>query len=209
MLAAVQGSKQGEAGMLRKIMIIRHGEKPTDENAEPYGVKADGEQDFESLLPRGWQRAGALAVLLDPARGALQADDLAVPDKIYASHDKQKDKGSKRPKQTVEPLADRLGLQLDLSFEKKETEKLAADVLKQKGVVLISWQHQLILEIVQALTKGRQVDGNIPPCWPDDRFDLVWLLTPLHDRWTFTQVPQRLLAGDKDTVAVAGDCPQN
>jgi hypothetical protein len=192
-----------------KIMLIRHGEKPTDENNKPYGVKADGEQDFESLLPRGWQRAGALAVLFDPARGALQAGDLAVPDKIYASHDKQRDKGSKRPKQTVEPLADRLGLKIDLSFERKETAKLAGGVLKQKGVVLISWQHELIIEIVTALTAGRKVSGTIPPCWPDDRFDLVWVLSSQGDGWLFTQIPQRLLAGDADTVAVAGDCPQN
>jgi hypothetical protein len=192
-----------------KIMLIRHGEKPTDENVEPYGVKADGEQDFESLLPRGWQRAGALAVLFDPARGALQAGGLAVPNKIYASHDKKKDKGSKRPKQTVEPLANRLKLDIDLSFEKKETAKLAEDILKQKGVVLISWQHELIIEIVTALTAGRKVDGTIPPCWPDDRFDLVWVLSSQGDGWLFTQIPQRLLAGDADTVAVAGDCPQN
>jgi hypothetical protein len=71
------------------IYIIRHGEKPADPPpadpgqippppAPPFGVDYEGDQDAHSLLPRGWQRSGGLAVLFDPALGALQAG-LQVP----------------------------------------------------------------------------------------------------------------------------------
>lgn len=193
--------------MPSKIMIIRHGEKPTEKSEKPYGVNADGKQDFESLLVRGWQRAGALAVLFDPARGPLQSPDLAIPDIVYASYGKDKpdDTGSKsqRPLQTITPLADRLGITPNTQFEKGDETPLAADVMKRAGTVLISWQHQNILAIVNALTAGKPVHGTIPAAWPDDRFDIVWVLTPPvagTDFWTFTQVPQCLLSGDKRTI---------
>src|ERR1017187_8667252 len=66
------------------IYIIRHGEKPADPPPAgpghsppaplaPFGVDDQGNQDPQSLLPRGWQRSGALAVLFDPVLGTRQA----------------------------------------------------------------------------------------------------------------------------------------
>ena len=53
-----------------KIMIIRHAEKPTTTPPPPLnGVTITGKQDKDSLIPRGWQRAGALVTLFAPARG--------------------------------------------------------------------------------------------------------------------------------------------
>lgn len=48
----------------RTITIIRHGEKPTGEKHSALGVDLQGKERPDSLTPRGWQRAGALAVLL-------------------------------------------------------------------------------------------------------------------------------------------------
>ncbi len=39
-----------------------------------------------------------------------------------------------------------------------------------------------------------------PQYWPLDRFDLVWVFDRRGDTWTFTQVPQLLLAGDRPEV---------
>ena len=50
--------------MLTKIMVIRHAEKPDGEHE---GVTSHGETDKRSLIVRGWQRAGGLAALVDPA----------------------------------------------------------------------------------------------------------------------------------------------
>ena len=71
------------------IYIIRHGEKPADlppadhghhapAPTAPFGVDYQGNQDEHSLLPRGWQRSGALAALFAPALGVPQAG-LQVP----------------------------------------------------------------------------------------------------------------------------------
>jgi hypothetical protein len=61
------------AGPPAQIYVIRHGEKPADPPtptaapAPPFGVDLNGSQSIHSLLPRGWQRSGALAVLFAPA----------------------------------------------------------------------------------------------------------------------------------------------
>jgi hypothetical protein len=78
----------------QQIYVIRHGEKPADPVAPspgeptppsvpPFGVDVDGNQSVHSLLPRGWQRSGALAVLFDPAVGAPQAG-LRTPTALYS-----------------------------------------------------------------------------------------------------------------------------
>jgi broad specificity phosphatase PhoE len=192
----------------QKIMAIRHGEKPTDKHEAPYGVTADGEQDWDSLTVRGWQRAGALHTLFDPSRGGLASPHLATPTLLYASKPRsagETDDGSKskRPLQTITPLAARLGLSPKLDFGKGGEAALAAQVLKSSGVVLICWQHEKIDKIARDLVGEDPVAATLPAVWPGNRFDLIWVLDPPgapHGRWTFTQVPQSLLAGDQDTI---------
>jgi len=133
--------------MPSKIMLIRHAEKP---HGSDQGVTDKGEPDPESLIVRGWQRAGALVALFDPAEGALQNTNLAVPTVIYASNpvtssDASGDKAGKkkigskseRPLETITPLAKRLNLSPDLSFVEGQEHDLATAVLKASGVVLI------------------------------------------------------------------------
>jgi hypothetical protein len=69
-----------------EIMIVRHAEKPDTKGQPPFGVNSNGVQDWESLIIQGWQRAGALVVLFDPARGSLQDSRLVVPTLIYAAN---------------------------------------------------------------------------------------------------------------------------
>jgi hypothetical protein len=50
---------------------------------------------------------------------------------------------------------------------------------------------------------SREPKATIPGKWPNDRFDIVWVFDPPvknKGRWKFTQVPQRLLPGDANTV---------
>ena len=48
-----------------KIMIVRHAEKPSDDGTI-LGVDADGKDNPEELIVRGWQRSGALVRLFAP-----------------------------------------------------------------------------------------------------------------------------------------------
>jgi hypothetical protein len=51
-------------------MIIRHAGKPV---GQINGVDASGNQDPNSLIPQGWQRAGALVALFGSSFGPLPA----------------------------------------------------------------------------------------------------------------------------------------
>jgi hypothetical protein len=182
-----------------KIMVIRHAEKPGND-PPPHGVDTDGDHDDESLSVRGWQRAGALAVLLAPAAGPLQNSALATPRFAFASRI-DKDNGSDRPQQTITPLIDRLDkeVMVDFDYGIGDESKLAAAAMACRGTVLISWAHSEITAIVKCLPVSKKTAALIPKEWPDARFDLVWVfdLDPTSNEYGFSQVPQLVLSGDK------------
>ena len=199
------------------IYIIRHGEKPADPPpaaagqaaaapAAPYGVDSPGNQDPRSLLPRGWQRSGALAVLFDPALGPLQAGlktPAALLSPSYGSPDKT---AEHRTYQTIQGLSDRLGLAIVSDFAEGSEPQLAASVVSgNSGVVLICWEHDHIPAIATSLPT---VPGTvIPQPWPGDRFDVIWTFTLVPGsapaQYTFGQIPQQLLSADTGTVISA------
>lgn len=179
------------------IMIMRHAEKPAAEDKPPFGVTYDGERDSKSLSVRGWIRAGALIGLFASDSKVTSESALSVPDLIYASGPAGP---SKRPLQTIMPLAAKLGLEPNISFTKNDEEALAADVLRTSGNVLISWQHERISVIVSHLMAGAATTLAVPETWPSDRYDVIWVLTRTDNPatpWRFSQIPQRLLAGDR------------
>jgi len=187
--------------MAKKIMIIRHAEKPSPDGRIA-GITWEGAQDTEELTVRGWQRSGALVEFFAPASGQLGDSRLALPSFIFAAGVSAHSK-SLRPQHTVATLAEQLGQSLNLSHLKGAEDALANDVIGKNGPVLIAWQHEAIPEIVNRIV------GNATTCpqhWPDERFDLVWVLdqpTPV-DAWDFAQVPQMLLPGDSySTIPVS------
>jgi hypothetical protein len=206
------------------IYVIRHGEKPADPPAAapgqaadaalaaaaaqgpPYGVDGQGNQDPHSLLPRGWQRSGALAVLFDPATGPAQAG-LKTPGALLSpSYGSAAKTAEHRTCQTIQGLADRLGLAIVSDFAEGSEAQLAASVVSSySGVVLICWEHDHIPAIATALPTA---PGTvIPQPWPGDRFDVIWTFTLVPGttpaQYTFGQIPQQLLSGDTDTIITA------
>jgi hypothetical protein len=177
----------------QKIMVIRHGEKPQGA-LPPYGVTADGEQDAESLLVAGWTRAGALTVLFAPARGPLQSPGLAVPQYLFAATDEAGNK-SQRPVETVSILAQKLTLVTNTTYTVGQESQLADAAMACDGVVLVGWEHKHIPLVANAIL------GNTtaPQSWPGERFDMVWVfdLDAGSSKYSFSQVPQLLLAGDQ------------
>lgn len=174
------------------IMVIRHAEKP---EGSVQGVQLDGSNDPESLIVQGWQRAGALAVLFDPSRGSLRSPALAVPLFLFAAKFGAK-KHSKRPFETLQPLSLKLNLTIDDSFKSDDFTKMVRHAVACEGVVLIAWQHQDIPAIGNAIAGN---DTTVPQKWPGNRFDVVWVFTRAGGGYSFTQVPQLLLAGDLST----------
>jgi hypothetical protein len=192
------------------IYIIRHGEKPGDplpaegkHRGHGFGVDYLGARDEHSLLPRGWQRSGALVALFAPAAGPPPAGLRTPATLLSPSHGDPGKTAVRRTYQTIQGLADHLGLMIGTPFEVGHEPQLAERVLSvHSGVVLICWEHHHIPAIARSLPIAHGT--AIPDDWPDDRYDLIWAFTLVpgktQARYAFSQVPQRLLAGDTDKV---------
>jgi len=218
------------------IYLIRHGEKPADPPpagagagagsaqapaGPPFGIDFQGAADAHSLLPRGWQRSGALAALFDPALGPLQAGLQTPAALLSPSYGDPGKTAAHRTYQTIEGLSDRLGIEIVSAFAEGEEPQLAASVVSgYSGIVLICWEHDHIPALANALPT---VSGTvIPQVWPGDRFDVIWTFTQAADgvgttgttgttdttgttgaagsQYAFGQIAQQLLSGDADTV---------
>jgi len=181
------------------VYLIRHAEKPT---GAALGVDESGQPDEESLVPAGWARAGALAAWFSGGRGEVGCTGVVTPDRIYAAN-AMKHHGaaaagskSKRPLQTILPLAGRLGLQPIVDYTKGEEGSLGSVLAALDGVTLVCWQHEDLVAVVQAVAPDLP---GAPAAWPGDRYDVLWTLTRADGLWSFRQRDQQLLAGDLGT----------
>jgi broad specificity phosphatase PhoE len=177
------------------VMIIRHAEKPEDDSE--LGFDVNGVEDESSLTRLGWERAHRLVDLFDPAQGDSRAG-LVRPAAIYAARANDNGEGQ-RTRETVKPLADRLGIPVNIDYGKGDGTDLVEHVLAQPGPTLISWQHSEIPDIAGAFPS---VTPAPPAEWPDDRYDVVWTLTKTADGWHFAQLPELLLPQDQDAPIV-------
>ncbi|WP_322102666.1 hypothetical protein [Paraburkholderia sp. J41] len=102
--------------------------------------------------------------------------------------------------QTVDPLVTLLResspVKHVLTHLKDDGAALMADVLTQTGVVLISWEHKVLPTLFSHIPGAPPV----PAAWPEDRYDVIWLLDRRAHGWAFSQHPQLLLAGDSRTL---------
>jgi hypothetical protein len=187
------------------IYIIRHAEKPLKPPLS--GVDFEGGQNEHSLLPRGWQRSGALAALFHPESGPARAGLRAPSVLVAPSWGHPGKTAAHRSYQTIQGLGEQLGLPVTSPFAQGQEQELADSLVRSySGVVLICWEHKHIPVIAAALP----VDSGttIPRKWPGDRYDVIWSFTlipgPGPVRYTFGQIPQQLLAGDAATVIPEG-----
>jgi broad specificity phosphatase PhoE len=175
----------------RKIMIVRHGEKPL---AGERGVDRFGQQCEFSLSVRGWQRAGALARLFAPLHDRFVDDLIARPGAIVAAGVGEESQ-SRRHIETAGPLSALLGVAVEDRFLKHQTSEAAEYILGLAGVALVVWEHKKIAELVEVLTGG----AAKPHPWPENRFDVVLVLDDADGQWRVSQIPELLLAGDTES----------
>ena len=184
--------------MATKIMLVRHAEKP-DRDSVPYGVSRKGIRNKECLQVRGWQRAGALIGLFAPPNGQNHLA-VAQPEFLYASKPLRR-RGSRRPLQTILPLGEKLGIEINTRFPRFDFAEMLEEVYLLDGVVLICWQREYIPEIALKILDGKE---TVPSDWPENRYDMVWVfdLDRSTNQYHFKQVPQGLLAGDLATPII-------
>lgn len=180
------------------LFIIRHAEKPDGAWPGP-GLSEAGEANDKSLVIRGWQRAGAWAALF----GSGLDPDYPQPAAIFAAKPDEEGAGptpSKRPYETIIPLAARLRIVPVTDFAKSQGDGLAARLVELTGVVLVSWDRESIAKVLLPRLLGGQRIDSVPTTWSPDRFDVVLRLDRAHPNapWSFRQLFPRLLSGDSD-----------
>jgi hypothetical protein len=174
----------------KKIMVIRHAEKPNGE----LGEAPDRSENEESLTATGWKRAKALVGFFNPGDGRF-SDHIAKPTALFAAKPNART-ASLRPEQTITPLSQAMPLNIGLAFGLGDEDALVAAAIGAAGVALIAWHHQKIPYIAGKILGS--MDG-VPARWKHKRFDLVWVFNQQADgHWSFHQVPQLLLPGDSD-----------
>jgi hypothetical protein len=191
-----RGGAAGKAPAGTLIMVIRHAEKVRSSSPLP-GIDETGKPDPSSLTPVGWDRARRLVDIFGGAQGSARPG-LARPRALYAAVGSDEPADATRTRETVEPLADRLGLQIDTSFGTGDEGKLVDYVTAAPGPTLICWHHDEIITIAEAFGS---VTPTPPRGWPDDRFDLVWTFTKsAGEGWRFDQIPEHVLPEDQLAV---------
>jgi len=168
-------------GHPKEILIFRHAEKPADTSNE-------------NLSTKGYERAAALAYYLPDAFGTI--DHIFAAGVGHKSH-------SERPKETITPLAERLGKKVHDSYLKYQYQEMInhifGDDTYTDSKIAIAWQHTDIESIATAFGTLKVPTTK----WPGDCFDLVWKLTLNADKsYTLEQFPQLLMYGDSDDIIV-------
>jgi hypothetical protein len=166
-----------------RIIIIRHGEKSQNKN------------NRNLQMPKGYERAGKLAALIP-----LKFKKIDV---LYAPSIGP-DRQSIRVIETITPLSKFLNLPILTTYfnSKDEIQKMVKFIRTNPEysgkTVLICWHHHKI----PFLTKEfKPININqVPNHWPNDRFDVIWILKKTPKGIIFSQKPQKLLIGDKVSV---------
>ena len=149
------------------IVFLRHGEKPA------LGL---GQLDCQGL-----NRALALPPVLLAKFG--------TPSAIYAPDPgaKAKDKGIEynyvRPLATIEPTAIRLGMPVNTSFGRFQSQQLVGELLKpanRDATIFVAWEHNLAVLAAQHLVASIGGDANQVPPWRSDDFDSLYVI---HVKW--------------------------
>jgi hypothetical protein len=182
------------------LYIIRHAEKPDGKTPSVTGpgLTHKGKDDPESLIVRGWERAGAWTALFGAGLGGssyLQPSAVYAADPNSTSADPHV---SRRPYETVLSLAQRIGLDKpDFSFAKGQEKPLVAALLNLTGVALVAWEHKAIIaDILPRLPVSNQDD--LPTHWSGKRFDVVLSFYRAADAtdFVFTELFPCLMPGD-------------
>jgi len=166
-------SQQLPPGVTLRVVIIRHGEKP------PTG---------DNLSCQGLNRSLALPRVLDSLFGA--------PAYTYVpTIQTGKSTSSVRMFQTVTPFAVEHNLTIDSKYAETDTVKVAAEVMKKSGLVLMVWEHHNIPGIARNLG----VQGV--PGWKGSDFDSIWIIDFIKGK----SIPQLTIS--QENIFPAAGCP--
>lgn len=132
-----------------RIILIRHGEKPTT---------------GDNLSCSGLNRALKLPEVIKAKYGI--PDEIFVPAPATGKVTK-----NVRMLQTAAPFAVKYNLSVNTNYAVDESDKVAKALQKRSGTILVIWEHKELAAIAQALG----VNGKLK--WSPDDYDGIWLIT--------------------------------
>lgn len=151
-------SGQSSPEATKRIVIIRHGEKP-----------AEG----DNLSCQGFNRAQQLTAVLYKKFG--------VPASVYVpTINTGKETSTARMYQTVLPLAIKYNLIINSKYAVEDAAGLAQSLLLKQGTSLVVWEHKAIDNIVRALGVQQKIK------WTADDYDSIWIVTIVNGKATLT-----------------------
>lgn len=176
LLACLAGAKVW--AMPAQVVILRHAEKPS------------GEEGTE-LNAKGFKRAKALVGFF---KRNPEINQFGSPVAIYSMAPKDAN-GSIRSIQTMIPLSEALGLEINQKFPKKKYALMVKEIITspqyEGQLVVICGAHDILRDIARALGAVRA------PKWDSEIFDRIWVLNFSEERFSsFRNLPQNLLPGD-------------
>jgi hypothetical protein len=167
-----------------RVILIRHAEKPVDDNAE-------------DLSPRGFQRALAMAHLFENQPHLADRGWPTLFAAAYVAGDH-----SKRCIETLEPLAKVLKVEIQTPFAAENYQKLANLILSAPELngkaVMIAWRHTEIVSLAKALKAKPPSDK-----WKSKVFDRMWVIDYYENgKVDVMDLPEKLLPGDDESVYI-------
>ena len=161
-----------------RVILLRHAEKPPDESTV-------------HLSERGEARARALVALL-AAKPVLGTN--GPPAALFAPKVTRRGH-SRRPYETLKPLAEHLKLSIQAPYGPTGYAALAKQIREGRSLdgktVVVCWIHDYLPDLEQALGVKPK-----PAPWKGSVYDRVWVITYPGNRAVLTNLPQNLLPGD-------------
>ena len=148
------------------FIIVRHGEKPA--------------QGLGQLSCQGLNRALALPRVLLSRYG----DPVAIyaPNPAIQKFDKGVPYAYVRPLATIEPLAIRAGLPVNVNFGMTDIAALARQLLTQnEGTFVVAWEHHYAEKLAKHLLAALGVSPAAVPTWGDMDFDSIYVIRTTGD----------------------------
>lgn len=161
------------------IVLLRHGEKPA--------------AGLGQLSCQGLNRSLALPRVL--------LSKFGPPTALFAPNPQQgkKDHGQLysyiRPLATIEPLAIRVGLPVNLDLGFKQIDSLQQKLLAsdyQNALLVVAWEHKQAEQLARNLLKAGSADPDLVPTWEADDFDSLYVVTIQRDSTGKTRASFRL-----------------
>ncbi|HEX6428915.1 MAG TPA: histidine phosphatase family protein [Niastella sp.] len=152
------------------IVLIRHAEKP----AEGYRLSCQGVNRANALPPVLYAKFGRPGVIY-----VAQSDSTQHA----------------RMRQTITPFAKKYGLELNSKYEVSDIKGITKNIRKQKGTVLVVWEHKGLVEMAKQLGVKEKLK------WNSDDFDSIWIIT-------FSKKGKARLAVDHEGLHPSAKCPE-